>query len=92
MLNSNQACTVIFNVEQLQKLNARRLKKFKQSCERFRNSFLASCCEMGCETAHIKTDAKQYSDFGGYRTLEDYKIWSTNMTNIREALKTNTQL
>ena len=47
---------------------------------------------MGCETAHIKTNAKQYSDFGGYRTLEDYKIWSTNMTNIREALKTNMQL
>lgn len=92
MLNSNQACDVIFKIEHLQKLSVNRLKKFKQSCERFQNSFEASCCEIGCETAHIKTNFVQYIAFGGYRTLEDYNIWSTNMTNIRATLKINTQL
>lgn len=92
MLNSNQVCDIVFKKEHLAKLNSRRLKKFKQSCERFRNRFFSSCCEMECETAHITRDFKQYVSFGGYSTLEEYKIWSTNMTNIREALKTNMQL
>lgn len=84
MLNSNQVCSVIFKIEHLQKLNLRRLKKFKQSCERFRNQFFSSCCEMHCESFHVKTSPENYT---GYHTLEEYETWSTNMTNIREALK-----
>ena len=92
MLNSNQACSVVFKIEHLQKLNFKRLKKFKQSCERFRTSFIASCCEFNCENAHVKTNFDVYKSFGGYRTLADYETWSTNMSNIRSELKLKTQL
>ena len=87
MLNSNQACDTVFDTNLLKKLNTSRLKKFKQSCERFRTSFFASCCEMGCERSHVQTDFEGYKGFGGYRTLAQYKNWSKNMHNIRELLK-----
>jgi hypothetical protein len=89
LLNSNQACDVVFKKEHLQKLNPRRLKKFKQACERFRDRFFSSCCDMRCEYFHVKTSPENYT---GHYTIEQYETWSTNMTNIRETLKTNTQL
>lgn len=83
MLNSNQACTVVFDKNLLQKLNKRRLLKFKKSCERFNGRFLSSCCEMKCEVYHIKTNPDQY--LGNY-SMKEYETWSKNMTNIREVL------
>ena len=84
MLNSNQVRTKLFVRADLDKLTKQRLKAFKQACETRQTSFIDSCdCSTPCYSYHVKNNPEQFNS----DTVNEYRIWSTNMKTIREALE-----
>ena len=84
MLNSNQIRTKLFVRADLDKLTKQRLKAFKQSCEARQSGFIDSCdCDTSCYSYHVKNNPEQFNS----DTVNEYRIWSTNMKTIREALE-----
>lgn len=75
MLNSNQACLKEFSVIDLNKLNLKRLKSFKKSCERFHGRFKTTRC-------NIVLSPENYTE----EEHAQFRTWTWNMTSIRVAI------
>lgn len=87
MLNSNQVGTVLFKLSDIKKLNLNRLKAFKKACETRQRNFTTSCgCDTKCYRLHVKTSPGDFAT----GDIEEYKIWSANMTMICDTLKSLT--
>lgn len=76
MLNSNQACIKEFSIIDLNKLNLKRLKSFKKSCERFNGRFKTLA-------KNIVTDPNSYTE----EEHKQFRTWTWNLTSIHVAIK-----
>ena len=83
MLNSNKVRHVLFKKEDLYQLTTKRLKAFKKACETKQKGF--KYFEYYDETmpTHVSVNPEDFHP----SVVEEYKIWSANMTLIRTVLE-----